>query len=71
MTPLVPEPDILVRAVREAIDAVISLGGAEIGDKTMVDAAIPSGAVSFAKIVAVLGAHVSAASVPRTELKES
>src|ERR1039458_5801518 len=30
-----------VRAVSEAIDAIISLGGAEVGDKTMVDAAIP------------------------------
>ena len=107
-----PGQDVAVRAASEAIDAVVSLGGAEVGDKTMVDAAIPfrdalvaaegkglgpawaeavaaaeeaargtaefaakrgrsrthadksigtpdPGAVSFAKVVAVLRAHVS------------
>jgi len=33
--------DLVVRAATDAIDAIISLGGAEVGDKTMVDAAIP------------------------------
>lgn len=112
-----PGPDIATRAVSEAVDAIISLGGADVGDKTMVDAAIPfrdtlvaaqgeglgpawaqavtaaeeaargtadfaakrgrsrthaeksigtpdPGAVSFAKIVAVLGSHVSDAPPP-------
>ena len=107
-----PGQDVAVRAASEAIDAIVSLGGAEVGDKTMVDAAIPfrdalvaaegkglgpawaeavaaaeeaarvtaefaakrgrsrthadksigtpdPGAVSFAKVVAVLRAHVS------------
>jgi len=107
-----PGQDVAVRAAVEAIDAIVSLGGAEVGDKTMVDAAIPfrdalvaaegkglgpawaeavaaaeeaargtaefaakrgrsrthadksigtpdPGAVSFAKVVAVLRAHVS------------
>jgi dihydroxyacetone kinase len=107
-----PGQDVAVRAASEAIDAIVSLGGAEVGDKTMVDAAIPfrdalvaaegkglgpawaeavaaaeeaargtaefaakrgrsrthadksigtpdPGAVSFAKVVAVLHAHVS------------
>jgi len=36
-----PGQDVAVRAVSEAIGAIISLGGAEVGDKTMVDAAIP------------------------------
>ncbi|MFG2648415.1 dihydroxyacetone kinase family protein [Streptomyces sp. NPDC048436] len=31
----------LVRAVREAVDAVVRLGGARPGDKTLVDAALP------------------------------
>ena len=119
-----PDPDIATRAVREAVDAIISLGGADVGDKTMVDAAIPfrdaliaakgkglgpawadavlaaekaaratadfaakrgrsrthadksigtpdPGAVSFAKVVALLQAHVSDASIPSTKLKES
>lgn len=39
--PLNDRPDLVVRAATDAIDAIISLGGAEIGDKTMVDAAIP------------------------------
>jgi len=109
-----PGQDVAVRAVSEAIGAIISLGGADVGDKTMVDAAIPfrdtltaaqgkglgpawaeavaaaeeaargtadfaskrgrsrthaeksigtpdPGAVSFAKIVAILRVHVSAA----------
>jgi dihydroxyacetone kinase len=107
-----PHQDVAVRTASEAIDAIVSLGGAEVGDKTMVDAAIPfrdalvaakgkglgpawaeavaaaeeaargtaefpakrgrsrthaeksigtpdPGAVSFAKVVAVLRAHVS------------
>jgi dihydroxyacetone kinase len=107
-----PGQDVAVRAASAAIDAIVSLGGAEVGDKTMVDAAIPfrdalvaaegkgfgpawaeavaaaeeaargtagfaakrgrsrthadksigtpdPGAVSFAKVVAVLRAHVS------------
>jgi dihydroxyacetone kinase len=119
-----PSQDVAVRAASEAIDAIASLGGAEVGDKTMVDAAIPfrdtlvaskekglgsawaeavaaaekaasgtaefaarcgrarthadksigtpdPGAVSFAKIVAVLLEHVSDVRIPRTELKES
>jgi len=37
----VPGQDVAVRATSEAIDAIISLGGADVGDKTMVDAAIP------------------------------
>jgi len=36
-----PGQDVAVRAASEAIDAIVSLGGAEVGDKTMVDAAIP------------------------------
>ena len=109
-----PGQDVAVRAVSEAIGAIISLGGADVGDKTMVDAAIPfrdtliaakgkglgpawaeavaaaeeaargtadfaakrgrsrthaeksigtpdPGAMSFAKIVAILRVHVSAA----------
>ena len=36
-----PSQDVAVRAASQAIDAIISLGGAEAGDKTMVDAAIP------------------------------
>ena len=36
-----PGHDVAVCAASEAVDAIISLGGAEIGDKTMVDAAIP------------------------------
>lgn len=36
-----PGQDVTVRAASEAIDAIISLGGADVGDKTMVDAAIP------------------------------
>lgn len=36
-----PGQDVAVSAVSEAVDAIISLGGADIGDKTMVDAAIP------------------------------
>jgi dihydroxyacetone kinase len=109
-----PGQDVAVHAVSEAIGAIISLGGADVGDKTMVDAAIPfrdtlvaakgkgigpawaeavaaaeeaargtadfaakrgrsrthaeksigtpdPGAMSFAKIVAILRVHVSAA----------
>jgi dihydroxyacetone kinase len=109
-----PGQGVAVRAVSEAIGAIISLGGADVGDKTMVDAAIPfrdtlvaakgkglgpawaeavaaaeeaargtadfaskrgrsrthaeksigtpdPGAMSFAKIVAILRVHVSAA----------
>jgi dihydroxyacetone kinase len=119
-----PSADVAVSAASHAVDAIISLGGAEVGDKTMVDAAIPfrdtlvaargqglgpawaeaveaaedaagatagfaakrgrarthadksigtpdPGAVSFAKIVAVLRAHVSDEGTPGTELKES
>ena len=118
-----PGADVAVGAANEAVDAIISLGGAEVGDKTMVDAAIPfrdtliaakeqglgaawaqaviaaevaaagtaefaakrgrarthadksigtpdPGAVSFAKIVAVLRAHVCDEAIPGTELKE-
>jgi dihydroxyacetone kinase len=107
-----PGQDVAVSAASEAINAIVSLGGAEVGDKTMVDAAIPfrdalvaaegkglgpawaeavaaaeeaargtaefaakrgrsrthadksigtpdPGAVSFAKVVAVLRAHIS------------
>ena len=37
----VPDPDGVVTAVRDAVDAIVDLGGAEVGDKTMVDAAVP------------------------------
>ncbi len=37
----VPDPGAVITAVRDAVDAIISLGGAEVGDKTMVDAAVP------------------------------
>jgi len=36
-----PGEDVVVRAAVEAVDAIIALGGADVGDKTMVDAAIP------------------------------
>jgi L-erythrulose 1-kinase len=37
----VPGPEFAVRAVSAAVDAVATLGGAVVGDKTMVDAAVP------------------------------
>lgn len=36
-----PDPDQLVRAVEQAADAVLRLGGAQPGDKTLVDALVP------------------------------
>jgi dihydroxyacetone kinase len=36
-----PSPDVMVRATSDAVEAVVSLGGAAVGDKTMVDAAVP------------------------------
>ena len=35
------ERETLISAVQAAVDAVIQLGGAELGDKTMIDAAVP------------------------------
>ena len=35
------DDDVIVRAVRAGVDAVVRLGGAQLGDKTMVDALVP------------------------------
>ncbi|OYN96943.1 dihydroxyacetone kinase family protein [Enemella evansiae] len=35
------DPSLIPTAVRAGVDAIASLGGAEVGDKTMIDAAVP------------------------------
>ena len=63
-----PGPQVAVRAAAEAIDAVVELGGAAVGEKTMVDAAVPfrdtlvagTGPLSDAWAAAVAAAEAAA-----------
>lgn len=62
-----PSAGQVVRGVEEFVAAIVSLGGAEIGDKTLVDAAVPfaevlrSGAEDGAELAEAWGAAVRAA----------
>ncbi len=54
-----PTPDAVAAAVRGYLDAIVSLGKAEIGDKTLVDAVTPFSRVLSERVAA--GAALGAA----------